>query len=66
MADNSRAKTHLNQVETRLNNLNNVSDINSLIAARSLDLFNNLTSENLFVDEDVLSNLHTINARLSP
>ncbi len=64
MTDNSRAKAHLNQAETRLNNLDNISDINTLIAARSLDLFNNLSSENLFLDDDIKANLQTVNNKL--
>lgn len=64
MADNSRAKTHLDQVERKLENIGNVSDINSIISARSLDLFSNLSSENLFVDDDIKANLQAVNNKL--
>ncbi len=64
MADNSRAKSHLDQVETKLNRIDDIDSINAVVAARSLDLFRNLTSKNLFVDEDVKSSLATIKNQL--
>ena len=64
MADNSRAKSHLQQVETKLNRIDDVNSINAVIAARSLDLFRNLSSKNLFVDGDIQSSLATLTNQL--
>jgi len=65
MTDNSRAKTHLKTAETKLNDLSNVSEINKITAARSLDLFNNLhTGNNLFVDAEVRTDIENVRNRL--
>lgn len=64
MADNSRAKSHLQQVETKLNRIDDINSINAVIAARSLDLFRNLSSKNLFVDGDIQSSLATVTSQL--
>lgn len=64
MVDNSSAKNHLNVVETKLNRIDDINSINALVAARSLDLFRNLTSKNLFVDDDIKSSLATIKSQL--
>jgi hypothetical protein len=65
MIDNSRAKGHLEQVDRKLGNLDNISDINSIVSARSMDLFSNLSSENLFVDDDIKSNIQAISSDLN-
>ena len=65
MVDNNAAKSHLNNVETTLNNLDNVSNINTVIAARSLDLFRNLTSNNFFVDKSAKDAVESIMNRLN-
>ncbi len=65
MADNSSAKNHLNLVESTLNDITKPDSINSSIASRSLDLFRNLSSENLFIDDDVLSGLREVRNALN-
>ena len=65
MTDNSRAKSHLKTTENKLNDLSNVSEINRITAARSLDLFNNLsTGNNLFVDDEVRTDIENVRNRL--
>lgn len=65
MTDNSRAKSHLKSAETKLNDLSNVSEINRITAARNLDLFNNLhTGNNLFVDDEVKTDIENVRNRL--
>lgn len=65
MSDNTKAKTHLKTAETKLNDLSNVSEINKITAARSLDLFNNLhTGNNLFVDDEVKIDIENVRNRL--
>lgn len=65
MADNSAAKNHLNLVENTLNDITKPDSINTSIASRSLDLFRNLSSENLFVDADILESLQDIRDTLN-
>lgn len=65
MTDNTKAKTHLKSAETKLNDLSNISEINKITAARSLDLFNNLhTGNNLFVDNEVRTDIENVRNRL--
>jgi hypothetical protein len=65
MTDNTQAKRHLIDTETKLNDLSNISEINRITAARSLELFNNLhTGNNLFVDDEVKTNIQNIYNRL--
>jgi hypothetical protein len=65
MTDNSRAKSHLKTTENKLSDLSNVSEINRITAARSLDLFNNLsTGSNLFVDDEVRTDIENVRNRL--
>jgi len=65
MTDNTQAKRHLIDTETKLNDLSNISEINRITAARSLELFNNLhTGNNLFVDDEVKTNVQNIYNRL--
>lgn len=65
MADNSAAKNHLNLIENTLNDITKPDPINTSIASRSLDLFRNLSSENLFIDADVLRSLQDIRDTLN-
>lgn len=65
MTDNTRAKSHLKDAERKLNDLSNVSEINRITAARSLDLFSTLTSgNNLFVDDEVIADIGNVRNRL--
>lgn len=57
MVDNTAAKNHLNTVESTLNDITKPDPINSSLSNRSLDLFRNLSSKNLFIDADVLGSL---------
>ena len=60
MVDNTAAKNHLTSVESTLNDITKPDPINSSISTRSLDLFRNLSSKNLFIDADVLESLRDI------
>lgn len=67
MTDNTRAKSHLKEVETKMNDLStaNVPEINRITAARSLELFNNLhTGNNLFIDDEVRTDIQNVRNRL--
>ena len=65
MTDNTRAKSHLKDSERKLNDLSNISEINRITAARSLDLFSTLSAgNNLFVDDEVRADIGNVRNRL--
>ena len=66
MADNSAAKSHLKWVETKLNRIDNMWEINAIINEISLKLNENLSSNNLFIDEDIADHFSRIRDKLEP
>ena len=66
MADNSAAKSYLEWVESKLNHVDNMWEINAIINDTSLKLYRNLSSENLRVDEDIKESLRKIANQLNP
>ena len=60
MADNSAAKSHLKWVETKLSRIDNMWEINAIINETSLKLNENLSSNNLFIDEDIADHFSRI------
>lgn len=64
MVDNSRAKTHLDNVRSILSNVNKPNDISSIINKSSLDLLNNLSDNYLFVDNEVIGWLRNVETDL--
>ena len=63
MADNSRAKSHLNTVESTLNR-RDMGSIDSVITYNSMRLFENLSSQNLFVDQNIVDKLNRVHWKL--
>ena len=55
MVDNSRAKSHLENVRSTLADVDKPNDITSIIKKASLDLLNNLSDYNLFIDNEILA-----------
>ena len=66
MADNSAAKSHLKWVETKLSRIDNMWEINAIINETSLKLNENLSSNNLFIDEDIADHFSRIRDKLEP
>ena len=66
MADNSAAKSHLKWVETKLSRVDNMWEINAIINETSLKLNENLSSTNLFIDEDIADHFSQIRNKLNP
>lgn len=69
MVDNSQAKQHLDKIVTTLDSVVsyvNIDSINTLLSKESLDLINNLSSGNLYIDEDVKARLEDIYDKLDP
>lgn len=66
MADSSAAKSHLNSIEARLNDMRDLNSLSNIIHQTSLDLANVLWSwKNLFVDNDVTASVNSIVSRLA-
>ena len=63
MADNTRAKSHLNTVEATLNR-RDMGSIDSVITYNSMRLFENLSSQNLFVDQNMVDKLNRVHWKL--
>jgi hypothetical protein len=55
MVDNSRAKSHLESVRSTLADVDKPNDIKSIITKTSLDLLNNLSDYNLFIDNEIIA-----------
>ena len=66
MGDNSAAKSHLRWVESTLSRIDNMWEINAIINETSLRLNENLSSENLFIDEDIVDSFNKIINKLNP
>ena len=65
MADNTAAKSHLNSVEAKLNNMTDLTNLSTIIHQSSLDLVSVLWSwKNLFVDADIQASINSIVNRL--
>ena len=65
MADNSAAKSHLNSLETKLNDMRDLNSLSNVIHETTLNLGNILWSwKNLFVDPDVKRSVDSIVSRL--
>ena len=60
MVDNSRAKTHLENIRNTLNDVEKIDDLKSIITKTSLNLLNNLSDNNLFIDDDIIAWLDSI------
>ena len=60
MVDNSRAKSHLESVRSTLADVDKPNDIKSIITKTSLDLLNNLSDYNLFIDNEIIAWLTAI------
>jgi len=65
MADNSAAKSHLNSIEAKLNDMRDLNSLSTIIHQTTLDLANVLWSwKNLFVDNDIKTSIDAIVWRL--
>ena len=60
MVDNNRAKSHLENVRSTLADVDKPNDITSIIRKASLDLLNNLSDYNLFIDNEIIAWLAAI------
>ena len=63
MVDNSRAKSHLNVVEATLRS-RNMGNLDSVVTHNSMRLFENLSSQNLFVDQNLVDKLNRLHSQL--
>lgn len=63
MADNSRAKSHLNTIKATLST-RNMPSIDSIVTHNSMRLFENLSSQNLLVDNIIVNKLKEVHDKL--
>jgi len=65
MVDYAATLQRLRDIDWKINNFNNIDELNSLISKRSSDLYSALSSNDFFINQDVAREIDNIEGRLS-